>query len=258
MNPLRHQCKRVLRAVSISPPPPPAMRDFLALFAVLYLADPVLFWVGFGAFYRWYDDSTPWWSWGVQLACALLGALLMRLLQQRWPSLIGTWTAAPLQQNEAIRNIGTAILVVFPGLVGYGDMIELTGSPDPDEQFPVGRVRSLFMIAILLVGVFALVSKWKDLLTASDTTYHLHPPDLAWRSTPGASVLRANVLAPTWLVHLGVLLGLCILGDIFAHQNWGLNVVLAGSLVVLVFVVLLRDWLWEHALGVEPHSVHRD
>lgn len=225
------------------------MRQFLALLAAVYLVDAVPYWIAFGAFYWWYDGGTAsWGDYAAQLAAALVVGLVMRVFQARRPALLGSWMVAPLQHGENVRNVVISIALVFPGLLGYGDVIELTGSPASDEMWPVGRARSLVMLAMILGGTYAYTKKWKDLLAPSETKYFRANRPLVYRSPPGTSSLRADQLAPSHVVHLGIVMCLVVLGDVFAHANWFLDTVLAGSIVAYSVVLVLFSALWAAAI----------
>jgi hypothetical protein len=212
------------------------MRTFLALFPSIYLVDNIPFWILYGLFFRWYDDSSSWDSFLTESVVALVLASFMRLLQKRPAILFGPWIARRLDDTETLRNIATSIVLLFPGLLGYRDVIELTGSPSESDQMPLGRIRSMVLISMMLVGIYAFEKQWSGLLGPES---NLHLRDESGKTSPaGISYLRNNKLQSHWLLYLNAILGVAILIDICLVQTvrltYPLVFLLGGFLVIFM------------------------
>lgn len=212
------------------------MRDFLALFPSFYLVDNVLYWAVFGVLFRWYHTNTFLSHFLISGGVSLLLAFFIRLLQGRPVFLINGWTRKTSDDTETIQNIIIALLLLFPGLVGYYDVIELTGAPSDSERFAVGRVRSMVVIAATLVGIYACMIKWGDVLkqTASFHTRYTAASGSRTAEENSSEVLGKG-LKPSWLIHLIVIMSIAILVDIFIKHpiklDWPLAVLLTGYVV---------------------------
>lgn len=230
------------------------MRTFLALFPSIYLVDNIPFWVLYGLFFRWYDDNSSWDSFLTESIVALVLAAFMRLLQKRPAILFGPWIVKRLNDTETLRNIAISIVLLFPGLLGYRDVIELTGSPSPSQQMALGRIRSMIVISMILVGIYAFEQQWSGLLGPES---HLHLKDKSGKVIPaGLSYLRNNKLQSHWLLYLNGVLAIAILIDIFLVQPIRLTYPLLGMLGGFLAVFIVFNVCWNKSLAQTEHSVN--
>lgn len=220
------------------------MKDFLAIFPAVYLVDNVVFWVLFGLFFRWYDTSSALWSFLVQIGIALALGLLARLVQKRRVVLFGFWRWRSIvsEDSETLRHVLLTFLLLFPCLVGYDDVLELTGSPYMRDRFFIGRVRSVMLIDLLLVFVFALIDKWSSILGQAPFPKRDRP---ATTMDPLSMLcLKPNHMKPRWLLYLGAIETLAIFIDLAWTQTAGLNLRLFGMLLAYLLAIFLFNVTW--------------
>lgn len=188
------------------------MKTFLSLFPSFYLVDNVPYWVVLSLFIRWYDGYSSEASlrtYLIELGCALLLATLARFVQNRKVFFFGKWLTKPLEEVETVNMILITLSLYFLGLWGYEDVIELSGSPQPEERFPVGKIRSLLVMNMILVFVYAFHEKWRSVLAITADFYRMY---LGTKKT-SASAPSSTVLfgaSSQWLPALAVMLSIAI------------------------------------------------
>lgn len=219
------------------------MRDFVAILPAVYLVDPVLFWVLGILFFRWYDDSSGWVAFMVETIAAVLLGLACRVVQTRRPTLLGT-VQGPDHGAEYARNIVLAVLLIIPGVVGYNDEIDLTGSSSNDKIFYVGRITSLLVQSILLVMVYCFDEKWKDFLTLLVPRYRGENCDRMAVVAP-----RCPPMKPEWLLVLAFILGGAIVLDLLIVQASWLNGYMVGTMAAFFLVFVLFNACWAVSNG---------
>lgn len=217
------------------------MRDFLALFPSFYLVDNVPYWVIFVLLFRWYHTDSFASHFFIAGGVALVISLLLRLLQGRPVLFFSRWLVKPLDDAETIQNIIVALVLIFPGLVGYDDIIELTGAPVDSERFLLGRVRSMILIDGLLVGMYACIVKWRDMLTQT--------ANFQRRYTGSVLISQvANAMNPSWLLHMGIVMSVAILVDLFVHHPFYLSYPLAILLFTVTGIFSVFNTCWNNGV----------
>lgn len=228
------------------------MREFIALFPAVYLIDNVLFWILLAAGTRWYWPESRWSSFAIQCGSALGIALLFRLRQKRQVMRFGNWLTLPLGDTNLISSVLIVLALVFLGLMGYEDVIELTGAPNNSERFLVGRIRSMLSINIILVGVYSFIGKWRDILTATTATRTTENKLKTSQRNAVAQQqqqqqqqsMTPSPLLPHWLLYLCAVLSLAILVDLFMVQPAELSYILAALLIAFLLLFTLFNACW--------------
>jgi hypothetical protein len=226
---------------------------FLLFVPAVLLVDSMAFWLLYAVFVIW------WWSAAaslqslglvaLELGAALSTGILMRAFMHRplFPLLAPNgW--------KTINSIGITLLLALVGLYGYGHMIELTGSTAPVDLFPVGRLRSIMSITLILSILYACTQKWQVVLSMQPKA----PEGHAANALANQVYHNAQVLMP-----LGFLMGAMILLDVVLLQPLRRNLALLGVLGGgwALFTIFNTFWLLSLTAQLpdpsvlEPHYV---
>ena len=199
-----------------------SMYLFLLYIPAVLLVDSIVFWLVYAAFVVWWSASVVpansltqlGINLGVSLGVALVLALVMRAFQLRplFPLLPNGW--------KTINSVLIALALALIGLYGYGHMIELTGNPSPDDLFPIGRVRSLMSVVLIIAILYAATQKWQVIL---GMTVRRESISISISTTEHENRVYHNAMS---LMPLGLIMGIAILVDIVLVQTLNRNLAL--------------------------------
>ena len=148
-----------------------------------------------------------------------------------------------------LRAVALSALLTFLGLLGYADVIEMSGHTDWD-LFPLGRFRSLIVCVLLLLFIFVCERKWRDWVALEQLDAGTIDSETAARAT---KPLDWQYLLQAMLVSI------IILGDatlyIGLHRSW-LLAPLIGLLVLYLTLLYVFKWLMLSKSVVEKKRQH--
>ena len=191
------------------------MRDFLVVLPFAYLLDQFEIWAVVALFNAWYSEFSGIGTYLAEVLSAVAVAFVMRIFQSRGiSSLVFGRTAT----TESIISRGiVAIASGFVVTLGYHDYINQTGSSLGTEKFYVGRVRSMW----LLVLVVALVYCVEEI---ASSVHMICNGNVACAPIPK----RAGAFESRWYLYLEAVSFFVILVDLFARQSLALSGILVG------------------------------
>ena len=191
------------------------MQAFVALFVICYLVDSVLAWAVVASLWIFYiyPAQLGWITLVPESVIAVVLALALRALQGRLPYVFQIGI-------ESLRGTTVALVFVFGAMSIYTQTID-------GNDFPIGRVLALLLIAMLVAG-FQFVNV---------------------KFGVGASTRMSGTTSGRIAV-LGIVLSVGIVADVLFVQSWQSNValvVLLGSALLLYLIVQGLTWAWTEA-----------
>lgn len=148
------------------------MRDFLIVFPFAYLVDVWPIWAAALIFNLWYRQGHdhPLLHYLFQTLGAILLALFLRSYKSRRPVF---WQS--IAKGRLLANLVIATAAGFLATFAHSEVIELTGSPSPDQIFYVGRLLSMVAVCFVLVVAYCVA---QIIYQSEDTLKNLAPGPL--------------------------------------------------------------------------------
>jgi hypothetical protein len=232
-----------------------AMRDFLIVLPFAFLVDVWPIWAAVIVFNYWYRSShdRPIVDYLLQTLGAVLVALVWRFFESRKPVL---WQG--IAKGRILSNLLVAVGAGFLATFAHGEVIELTGSPSPDQLFYVGRFISMVALCFVLVMAYCVS---QIIYQSADTVRNLAPG-------PAGDASRSRHALPMGSLHhslddglylsLAAVQSLVCIIDLMAHQAAHFTWVMIGLLAGVFALFASCNICWSRSVRSTAHQRDKD
>ena len=227
------------------------MRDFLIVFPFVYLIDVWPIWAAAVLFNLWFhsDHDHPLRDYLFQtLGAVALGALI-RLFKGRR---IVLWQS--IARGRLLTNSLIAVAAGFLATFAHGEVIELSGSPSPDQLFYLGRLITTIAVCIVLVLAYCVS---QIIYQSADTTRNLAPGPLGDESRRRHEDYHGSHhhADDALYLELAVLQALVSILDLFAHQAAHFTWIMLGMFAAALAVFSTCNIAWSKTVTSQPRTV---
>jgi hypothetical protein len=228
------------------------MRDFIIVFPFAFLIDVWPVWVAVALFNYWYrlGHSHQIVDYLAQTIGAIAGALLWRFFESRKPVL---WQS--IAKGRLLSNLLVAVASGFLASFAHGEVIELTGSPSPDDLFYVGRFITMVALCFVLVMAYCIA---QIIYQSEDTTKNLAPGPAGDESRRRHASGTHHHLDDSLYLTLAAIQAVVCMIDLIAHQAAHFTWIMIGLLAGVITLFASCNICWSRSIKNQDQQRSKD